>query len=116
MNGSNTSNSPSPTVSPSGFFSPSSKSSLLNDLSQTLEPPPIPPRCSLINTTNKHYSGQFVHSDETTTTKECNNNQSKNFRRKKSSNSRSDSVDALSVSSSRQYHRQVSNEQGANSD
>jgi hypothetical protein len=111
LNGSNISNSLSPTGSPSEFFSPPSKSS-----SQTSEPPPIPPRCSLINTTNKHYSGQFIHSDETTIQTECNNNQSKNFRRKKSSNSRSDSVDAVSISSSRQYHRQISNEQGANSD
>jgi len=116
LNGSNISNSPSPTISPSGFFSPLSKSSSLNDTPQTPEPPPIPPRCSLINTTNKHCSGQFVHLDETTIKTECNNNQSKNFRRKKSSNSRSDSVDTLSVSSSRQYHRQVSNEQGAISD
>jgi len=106
LNGSNISNS----------LSPTSKSSSLDDTPQTPEPPPIPPRCSLIHTTTKHCSGQFIHSDETTIKTECNNNQSNNFRRKKSSNSRSDSVDAVSISSSRQYHRQISNEQGANSD
>lgn len=108
MNGSNISNSPSPTVSPSEFFPSSSKSSILNDTPQTPEPPPIPPRCSLIKTNNTHSTSQLSDSNKT----EYNYSRSRNFRRKESTNSRSDSVD----SSSKQYHRQFSNEQGANSD
>jgi hypothetical protein len=104
INGSNVSNTPSPSLSPSEFFSSTSKSSLHNDTPQTPEPPPIPPRCSLKNTTNKQ------HTDDT----EENNIRSRNTRRKDSRNSRSDSTDALS--SSRHYHRRFSNEQGANSD
>lgn len=100
LNGSNCSNTPSPTASPSEFFSQTSKSSILNDTPQTPEPPPIPPRCSRKNTTNK------PHTNES----EENNIQSRNTRRKDTRNSRSDSADAL------HYHRQLSNEQGTNSD
>ena len=107
LNGSNSSNTPSPTVSPSEFFSSTSKSSsLLNDTPQTPDQPPIPPRCSLKNTTNKQHTNES----------ELNNIRSRNARRKDSRNSRSDSADALSLSSSRHYQRQLSSEQDANSD
>jgi len=63
--------------------------------------------------TNKHRADQLIYSNEI----ECKNIRSRNSRRRKdSTNSRSDSADTLSVSSSKEYHRQVSNEQGANSD
>ncbi len=116
LNGSNSSNTPSPTASQSEFFATPLKSLSINDTPRTSEPPPIPPRCALINPMNKHYADQFVHSNETTSKTEYNHLRSRNLRRKDLTNFRSDSADALSVPSSRQYQRQVSNEQGANSD
>ena len=97
LNGSNCSNTPSPTASPSEFFSSTSESSIHNNTSsQTTQPPPIPPRCSQKNTTNKQ------HNNET--------EEKRNTRRKDNRNSRSDSADALHC------HRQLSYEQGTNSD
>jgi hypothetical protein len=116
MNGSNISNTPSPTVSPTEFFSTPSKSSSLNDTPQTPEPPPIPPRSSLLNTTNQHRDDQTNHSNETSIKAGRDNVRSRNFRRRESTNTRSDSADAFSVSSSKHHHRQVSSEQEVNSD
>lgn len=108
MNGTTISDSPSPIISPSEFFPPPSTTSLLNDTPQTPDPPPIPPRCSLINTINKHSPSQLIDSNKT----ECDFIRSRNFRRKESTNSRSDSVDSLI----KQYQHQYLHEQGANSD
>ncbi len=116
LNGSNTSNTPSPTISPSECFSPSSQSSSLNDTPQTPDPPPIPPRSSLIHTTSKHHEVQFDPSNQTSVKAGLNTTRSRNLRQNKSTNTRSDSADAHSILSSRNHQRQLSNEQGANSD
>jgi hypothetical protein len=113
LNGSNLSSTPSPTISPSEFFSPASKSSSFNETPQTPEPPPIPSRCSLVNTTNKHHADQFVQADKTPIKTERHHIRSRNRRRTELINPRSDSAD---VHSSRHHRRQYSNEQGANSD
>jgi hypothetical protein len=116
LNGSNISNTPSPTLSPSEFFSSQSKSSSLNNTPQT---PDLPSDSSLLNTTNKHHEDQFIHSNETSIKAGRDNIRSRNFRLRESpssTNTRSDSADASSISSSKYHHRQLSNEQETNSD
>ncbi len=104
-----------------------------NDQSPTSEqPPPIPPRYSLLNTTNKRSEGQFVRPGETPIKAKRTIFRSRNVKRREpntaqtatniSRNSRSDSADALSVQSSEYRYRnstrrlQVPIEQGTNSD
>jgi hypothetical protein len=128
MNGTNTSNNPSQSFCKSDFYLPPSKSSSINDKSQTFEqPPPIPPRSSLLNTTNKRGEGQFVRPGETPIKAKRTIFRSRNVKRREptttaiSKNTRSDSADALSVQSSR-YHqnsvrrRQLQVEKETNSD
>ncbi len=122
INGTNTSYNPSQTVT-----------SPINDQSPTSEqPPPIPPRFSLLNTTNKHSEGQFVRPGETPIKAKRTIFRSRNVKRREPTttqtttniprNPRSDSVDALSVPSSEYRYRnstrrrQLQIEQGANSD
>jgi len=119
INGTNTSDNPSITVSSS-----------INDQSYTPEqPPPIPPRSSLLNTTNKRVEGQFVRPGETPIKAKRNIIRSRNVKRREpitttvtSKNNRSDSADALSVPSSEHRYRnsnrrpKVQIEQETNSD
>jgi len=122
MNGTNTSNNPSITVSSS-----------INDQSSTSEqPPPIPPRSSLLNTTNKRLEGQFVPSGEAPIKSKRTIFRSRNVKQREpkatssstttSKNTQSDSADALAVPSSERRYRnsnrrlQVQPEQGTNSD
>ncbi|CAF0847420.1 unnamed protein product [Rotaria sordida] len=121
INGTNTSNNSSSTIS-------SSKLSSLNDGTQKFEsPPPIPPRSSLLNTTNKRLEGQFVRPGETPIKTKRHIFRSRILKRREpttttSKHTRSDSADALSVSSSRNHCRnsaprpQVQAEQAINSD
>ncbi|CAF2836581.1 unnamed protein product [Rotaria sp. Silwood2] len=125
MNGTNPSNDPSSTVS-------SSKLSSLNDESQTFEsPPPIPPRSSLLNTTNKRIEGQFVRPGETPIKTKRTIFRSRIIKRREpttttttttSKHTRSDSADALSVPSLGNHSRhsarrlQVQVEKATNSD
>ncbi len=98
MNGTNRSNSPSETVSPS-----------MNDPSSFSEqPPPIPPRSSLLNTTNKRGEGQYVRPGETPIKAKRTIFRSRNVKRREpitSPNTRSDSADALAVPSSEHRYR-----------
>lgn len=102
-------NIPSPTVSPSELFSPSSQSSSFTDTPQTPEPPAIPSR----SITNKHCEVQFHHSNETSGR---NTIRSRNLKQNKSTDTRSDSADSYSILSPKYHRRQVSNKQGAISD
>jgi len=118
INGTKTSNNPSITVSSS-----------INDQSE--QPPPIPPRSSLLNTTNKRVEGQFVRPGETPIKAKRTIFRSRNVKRREpitttttvtSKNNRSDSADALSVPSTEHRNRnstrrlQVQIKQEINSD
>lgn len=110
---------------------PSSKT---DQLSTSEQPPPIPPRSSLLNTTNKRVEGQFVRSGETPIKAKRTIFRSRNVRRREpavpspstetkiSKTTRSDSADALSVPSAEHRYRHsnrrppVPIEQGTNSD
>ncbi|CAF3324722.1 unnamed protein product [Rotaria socialis] len=135
-NGISTSNNPSSTVSSSEIYAPSSKSSSVNDEPQKFEsPPPIPPRVSLFNTTNKPIEGQFVRPGETPIKAKRTIFRSRNVKRREptttpttaatvstSKYTRSDSADALSVKTSGNHYRNsarrlaVQVEKAANSD
>lgn len=125
VNGTSTSNSSSPT------------SSSNNDTSKNFDiPPPIPPRSSLLNTTNKRVEGQFVPLGEIPVKAPRKIFRSRNVKRREpittntnatakttsSKQIRSDSADALSAPSSGNHSRnstrrqQVTVEQGTNSD
>ena len=138
INGTINSDSPSPTLSPTDCFpslsiKPSSSKSD-KPSSSSSEPPPIPPRTSLLNTTNKRVEGQFVRPGEVPVKAKRNILRSRNVKRREPTaatvtsaaplkNTRSDSADALSLSSSdrhddRSAHRrlQVPIDHGAISD
>jgi hypothetical protein len=121
INGTSTSNNPSITVS----------SSINDQLYTPEQPPPIPPRSSLLNTTNKRVEGQFVRPGETPIKAKRTIIRSRNVKRREpitttatvtSKNNRSDSADALSVPSSEHRYRnsnrrpKVQIEQETNSD
>jgi hypothetical protein len=95
------------------------------------QPPPIPPRHSLLNTTNKRQEGEYVRQGETPIKAKRTIFRSRNVKRREpitnqamtvSKSTRSDSADALSVPSSESRYRHVSRrlpvqiEQGTNSD
>jgi hypothetical protein len=72
-----------------------------------------------MHATNQHRDGQSIQSGEIPVKPERNNIRSRNTKRKEatpSTNTRSDSVDALSNSSSRHHYHNISVDQGANSD
>lgn len=119
----NNSNNPSSTVS-----------STVNDTSKQYDcPPPIPPRASLLNTTNKPVEGQFVRPGETPIKAKRQIFRSRNVRRREplatssttpksiSKHARSDSADALSVPSRNNHQNtnrviKVQVDKAANSD
>ncbi len=101
----------------------------LNDKLQISDqPPPIPPRSSLLNTTNKRVEGQFVRPGEVPIKAKRMIFRSRNVKRREPpstttvKNPRSDSADALAVPTSGHHNRhstrrhQIPAEQGTNSD
>ncbi|CAF1235518.1 unnamed protein product [Adineta ricciae] len=101
LNGSNISNTPSPTFSSSEFFPPAAKLSSMNDALLTADLPPatIPPDCSAMRTADNQ------HENET------------NEPARKSNSSRSDSASIDSVvSSSTNQKSELSSDQESNSD
>jgi hypothetical protein len=100
----------------------------VNDKSQISDqPPPIPPRSSLLNTTNKRVEGQFVRTGEIPIKAKRTIFRSRNVKRREptattTQNARSDSADALSVPSPGRPNRfstrrhQIQAEKGTNSD
>lgn len=101
--------------------------SLLQDQSPLSEqPPPIPPRFSLVNTTNKPSPGQWTRPGVTPVKAPRRIFRSRNVKQRDpnsaSTNVRSDSADALSVPTVERrqrisiHRRQVQSEQATNSD
>ena len=125
-----TSSTPSSRISSSEIYLLPIQSSSINNESSKLEsPPPIPPRSSLLNATNKCVEGQFVRPGETPIKTKRTIFRSRNVKRREpitakteSRHTRSDSADALSVPSPRvrrqsPTHRfQVEIEKETNSD
>ncbi|CAF0766497.1 unnamed protein product [Adineta steineri] len=125
----NTSNKPSPLLLLSDFYLPLPQITAIENKSE--QPPPIPPRSSLLNTTNKHIEGQFVRPGETPIKAKRTIFRSRNVKRREPTvttttatlkSVRSDSADPLSDPSSRHHQRnstyrhQIIDEQGTNSD
>ena len=114
MNGNtNTSDTPSPKTSSSEIYLPPTQlSSSSNESTKMESPPPIPPRSSLLNATNKRVEGQFVRAGETPIKTKRTIFRSRNVKRREptaaktqSTHIRSDSADALSVHSPRSRRR-----------
>lgn len=119
MNGTNTNNKPPPPLPASELHAPSSKPTAIEDRApQSDQPPPVPPRQSLVNSANKPVEGQFVRPGEMPIKTKRTIFRSRNVRRNEattlpSSSSlapssramRSDSADALAVSSAEQRQR-----------
>ncbi|UJR14089.1 hypothetical protein I4U23_001085 [Adineta vaga] len=105
LNGSNISNTPSPTISPLEFFPPASKSSSLNDTLLTADPLAIPSCNSLLQTSHIQHENDLNHTNETS------NETLGNVRQTKSKSSRSDSANVHLIVSSTFQENEVSNEQ-----
>ena len=110
----------------------------MSEASSPSEPPPIPPRASLLNATNRRPEGQFVGSNETPVKLRRNLVRSRPVKRREpvlgaaattnnsntsaTKNNRSDSADALSAHPSEAYYADRSHraaiiiDSGANSD
>ncbi|UJR33082.1 hypothetical protein I4U23_020541 [Adineta vaga] len=134
INGNNTSNSPSPVIITSDFYSPPLKPCLIELKSQLLErPPPIPPRTSKMNLENKQNEGQFVRPGEIPIKAKRTLFRSRNVKRREPTTTsppiamrttRSDSADALAVPLLRHHHNirnsnrnaYIEADHGANSD
>ncbi|CAF0893231.1 unnamed protein product [Adineta ricciae] len=135
LSGTNTNKTAPPAILPSDFYMSSSKPSLMDEKSQIPDqPPPIPPRSSLMNSVNKPVEGQFVRLGEVPVQAKRPILRSRNVKRREpmSTNppiiprtTRSDSADALAVPSLKNHrnirsihyrHAIIEPDQGTNSD